>query len=472
MAAIGGQHENWSSRFGFLMASVGFAVGLGNIWRFPYMTGEHGGAAFVLVYLICVFAIGMPILMAEVMIGRRGKLSPPGSMRTVAEQDGKLWKVADGVNRADMPALLRVSRSPRWAWAGGMNILTAFTIQVFYCVIAGWVLSYLWKAVSTGFVGVDASVAADAFGATVQDAWGMVLSTAVALGVTGFIIYRGVQQGIEKAVTVLMPTLFLLLVVMVIYNVFAGGFSQAVDYLFTADFSKITGSVWLAAIGQAFFSVGVGMAGMMTFGAYLPKSVSISKSVFIIIVADTLVALLAGFAIFPAVFANGLDPEGGPGLIFKTLPVAFAQMPGGYGVSVIFFLLLSVAAITSMVGLLEPLISWAEEHKGVSRKKSAVIMTSVTAAISLLSILAFSEKMTWTLFGYHFGDLMDAFSSRILLPLGGFFIALFAGWFVSRKTSREELDIQSPWGYWLWYFFIRFVAPVAVLVIMVKGITE
>ncbi|UTW45010.1 sodium-dependent transporter [bacterium SCSIO 12696] len=465
MAAVAGQHENWSSRFGFLMASVGFAVGLGNIWRFPYMTGENGGAAFVLVYLVCAFAIGVPILMAEVMIGRRGKLSPPASMAAVAEQEGT---------------------SKVWGAAGGMNLLTALTIQVFYCVIAGWVLSYFWKALNTGFVGIDASVAESTFNATVQDVPGMLLWTAIALGVTGFIIYRGVQDGIEKAVKVMMPTLFLLLVVLVIYHMFAGGFPEAVDYLFSADFSKITGAVWLAAIGQAFFSVGVGMAGMMTFGAYLPKSISISKSVFIIVLADTFVALLAGFAIFPAVFANGLDPQSGPGLIFKTLPVAFSQMPGGYGVSIVFFMLLSVAAITSMVGLLEPLISWAEERKNTSRQKSAVIITLITAAISVLSILAFSGKMTWTLsdifaikpedpgsFLYlTFGDLMDAFSSRLLLPLGGLFIAIFAGWFISRKSSFEELDIHNPLVYQAWRFFIRFVAPVAVLIILFRGITE
>lgn len=450
MAATG-QHENWSSRFGFLMASIGFAVGLGNIWRFPYMTGEHGGAAFVLVYLLCAFAIGVPILMSEVMIGRRGKMSPPGSMREVAKQEGA---------------------GRGWGFAGGMNLLAAFTIQITYCVVAGWVLTYLWKAITTGFANADADTSALAFSAVVGDVWGMLFWTLLVLAITGFIVYRGVQNGIEKAVTLLMPTLFALLVVLVIYNMFAGGFSQAADYLFSADFSKIDGSVWLAAIGQAFFSVGVAMAGMMTFGAYLPKNISIARSVFIIVIADTIVALLAGFAIFPAVFANGLDPEGGPGLIFKTLPVAFAQMPGGHIASVLFFLLLSVAAITSMVGLLEPLISWAEEHKGISRHKSAVLFSVVTAIVSVFSILAYSGVMTWELLGRHFADLMDFFSSQILLPLGGLVIAIFGGWFISKQSSREELDISKPLTYELWHFFIRFIAPVAVLLIMWNGITE
>ncbi len=450
MAATG-QHENWSSRFGFLMASIGFAVGLGNIWRFPYMTGENGGGAFVLVYLLCAVAIGIPILMAEVMIGRRGKMSPPGSMRTVAEKEGA---------------------GRGWGFAGGMNLLAAFTIQITYCVVAGWVLTYLWKAITTGFAGADGVSAELAFGAVAGDVGGMLFWTALVLAITGYIVYRGVQNGIEKAVTMLMPTLFVLLVVLVVYNMFAGGFSQAVDYLFAADFSKINGDVWLAAIGQAFFSVGVAMAGMMTFGAYLPKDISISRSVVIIVVADTLVALLAGFAIFPAVFAHGLDPEGGPGLIFKTLPVAFAQMPGGHIVSILFFLLLSVAAITSMVGLMEPLISWAEEHKGMPRHKSAVLFTLITAVISVLSILAYSGIMDWQLAGRHFADLMDYVSSQLLLPLGGLVIAVFGGWFVSKQSSRDELNIRNTIVYEAWHFFIRFLVPVAVVLILWSGVTE
>jgi len=451
MAAVGGRQEHWSSRFGFLMASVGFAVGLGNIWRFPYLTGENGGAVFVVVYLICAFAIGVPILMAELMIGRRGQASPPAAMANVAEQE---------------------SATRVWGWVGGMNLLTAFVIQVFYCVIAGWVLSYLWKAISNGFANVDAAKAEIVFNATLADVPGMLFWTFLVLAITGYIIYRGVQNGIEKAVSVLMPMLFLLLVAMVIYNVFGGGFSQAVDYLFSADFSKLTKDIWLQAIGQAFFSVGVAMAGMMVFGSYLPKSISISKSVFIVVFADTLVALLAGLAIFPAVFAYGLDPEGGPGLIFKTLPVAFAQMPGGHVVSVIFFLLLSVAAVTSMVGLLEPLISWAKEHKGMSRHKSATLITLVTASVSVLTVLSYSGDMSWTLFGRGFGDLMDAFSSQILLPVGGLLIAIFGGWVVSKESSQEELSIKNPMMYKTWLFAIRFVAPVAVTMIIWNGIVE
>ena len=261
----GASHEQWSSKFGFLMAAVGFAVGLGNIWRFPYVTGENGGAAFVMVYLACAFAIGVPILMAEIMTGRRGRLSPPGSMRAVALAEGK---------------------SRHWQWAGGLNLLAAFTIEVVYCVVAGWVLLYLFEALLTGFSGVDATSAELAFTAVLNDVPGLLLWSVFGLAIAGAIVFSGVQQGIERAVKVLMPTLFGLLVLLAIYNVFAGGFEEAVAYLFTADFSKVNGGMILAAIGQAFFSIGVAMAGMMTFGAYLPKNVSIGGSVLIIIVAD------------------------------------------------------------------------------------------------------------------------------------------------------------------------------------------
>ncbi len=327
MAAVGGAQPNWSSRFAFLMASVGFAVGLGNIWRFPYVTGENGGAAFVLVYLACAFGIGVPILMAEVMMGRRGRGSPPTAVANVAEQSG---------------------RSRHWKWVGGMGLLAAFTIEIVYSGVVGWVLWYLYKAIVTGFAGLDGAGANAEFAGVLNDTAGMLFWTLVGLGITGLIIYSGVQDGIERAVRVMMPLLFLLLVGLATYNYFAGGFDQAIEWLFTPDFSKIGFATVLAAIGQAFFSIGVAMGGMMTFGSYLSRDISITQSVLIIVIADTAVALVAGLVIFPAVFNNGMDPAAGAGLIFQTLPVAFAQMPGGHLFSILFFLMLSVAGITSM----------------------------------------------------------------------------------------------------------------------------
>ena len=445
----GAAHEQWSSRFGFLMAAVGFAVGLGNIWRFPYVTGENGGAAFVMVYLACAFAIGVPILMAEILIGRRGRMSPPGSMREVALAEGK---------------------SRHWQWAGGLNLSAAFMIEVVYCVVAGWVLLYLFKALVTGFAGVDASTAELQFSNALSDVPGLMLWTVLGLAISGAIVYAGVQKGIERTVRVLMPTLFGLLVLLAIYNVFAGGFEAAVAYLFTADFSKINGAMILAAIGQAFFSIGVAMAGMMTFGAYLPKDVSIPQSVLIIIIADTMVALVAGLVIFPAVFNYGLDPAGGAGLIFQTLPVAFAQMPGGHIVSVMFFLLLSVAAITSMVGLIEPVVSWLEEQRGFARPASTVMVVGAIAVMSVVGVLSYNVWAGVTVFGFDLNTALDFVPNQIMLPLGGLLIALFVGWFVSQVSAKQELAMGNEALFKVWHFLIRYLVPVAVLVILVMGV--
>ena len=443
-------HKGWSSRFAFLMASIGFAVGLGNIWRFPYITGENGGAAFVLVYLACAIVIGVPILMAEVLLGRQGKLSPPNTLKVVAASQG---------------------RSHHWQWLGRINLLAAFIILIVYCVIAGWVLQYLYSAVISGFIGVDGPAANQQFDALLNNNPLMYGWTLLGLAITGSIIYAGVQKGIERAVVILMPLLFVLLIVLVIYNVFAGGFNDALHYLFAADFSKINGSVFLAAMGQAFFSIGVGMAAMMTYGAYLPQSVSIPRSVLLIIFADTAVALLAGLVIFPAVFSNGLDPAGGPGLIFKTLPVAFANMPGGHLVSVLFFLLLSVAAITSMVGLIEPITAWLEEHKGFARHKSAMLILTVVAVLSTASILGYNHLSAYQLAGKDINGVMDYFSNQILLPLGGLLIAIFVGWRLDKGISQAQLGLGNGWLFKGWWWLIRYLVPLAVLVIFILGLT-
>ena len=449
MAAAGSAH--WSSRFTFLMASVGFAVGLGNIWRFPYVTGENGGAAFVLVYLTCAFGIGVPILIAELLIGRRGQGSPPSAMANLATANG---------------------RSPHWKVVGGMGLLAAYTIEIVYAVVVGWVLWYLFKAITTGFAGVDATMAEAEFAAVLDNNLGMLFWTLVGLTITGLIIYAGVKDGIERAVNVMMPLLFALLLGLAVYNYFAGGFDQAVQWLFTPDFSKIGFGTVLAAIGQAFFSIGVGMAGMMVYGSYLPKSISISHSVLIIVIADTGVALLAGLVIFPAVFHHGLDPAAGAGLIFQTLPVAFAQMPGGYLFSVLFFTMLSVAGITSMVGLVESVNAWLEDRFGMPRHKSALLVVGSVACFSVLSILSYNVLSQYNLGDRNFNDTMDFFSNQILLPLGGLFIAVFAGWGMHSSATRDELTSLTAGTYALWHFLIRFVVPPAVLVIFVMGIAD
>ncbi len=454
--AAGGAH--WSSRFAFLMATVGFAVGLGNIWRFPYVTGENGGAAFVLVYLACAFGIGAPILIAEMLIGRRGQGSPPTAMTRVALESGK---------------------SSQWKVVGAMGLLAAYTIEIVYAVVVGWVLWYLFKAITTGFSGFD-GVAADAeFASVLDNNLGMLVWTLVGLAITGLIIYAGVKDGIERAVVVLMPILFLLLASLAIYNYFAPvaesqvhGFSAAITWLFTPDFSKIGFATVLAAIGQAFFSLGVAMAGMMVYGAYLPKTISITRSVLIVVTIDTGVALLAGLVIFPVVFQNGLDPAAGPGLIFQTLPVGFAQMPGGYWFGVLFFLMLSVAGITSMVGLVEAVTAWLEERFTLARHTSTLIVVGSLATFSVLSILSYNVLAEWTVGGWNFNDILDYFSNQILLPLGGLLIAVFAGWAMKKEASRDELSTISSAQHAAWYALVRYVVPPAVLVIFVMGVID
>ena len=443
------QAQRFSTTFGFLMAATGFAVGLGNIWRFPYITGENGGGAFVVVYLGCAILIGIPLLIAEILVGRRGRATPPKAMQNLAEAE---------------------RRSPLWKHAGHLNLATAFVILGTYCVVTGWVLWYLFKAISTGFMDTNARDAADDFGAVMESIDGMLLWTALSLVLTSTVIYFGVNKGIERSVRVLMPALFLLMISLVIYNSFQDGFLDAATYLFTPDFSKVTGATYLAAIGQAFFSIGVGMAGMMIFGSYLPQEISITRCVLIIIVIDTAVALMAGLMIFPMVFRFGLDPAGGPGLIFQTLPVAFGQMPGGHVIAVLFFTLLSVAAVTSMVGLLEPLVAWLEDTYDYSRHKSTLITIACIACLGVLSILSYNIISQWQVGSRNLNGILDVLANQVMLPVGGLLIAIFAAWQVSKTSLRDELPTVPNAMFEAWHLLLRFLLPPAIAVIIITGL--
>ena len=446
MVAVG--NTMWSSRFAFVMASVGFAVGLGNIWRFPYVTGENGGSAFVVIYLLCALAIGIPCLMAELLVGRRGGGSPPRSMAVVAQESG---------------------RSKGWSIVGGMGVATAYTIAITYAVVVGWVLWYLARALSAGFAGFDAGIAEATFTGLLTDNQSMMFWTLVGNIIVGSIIYAGVTSGIERAVTIMMPLMFALLVGLSIYNYFAGGFVETLQWLFTPDFSKVTGATFLAAIGQAFFSIGVGMGGMMTYGAYLPRDFSIARGAATIVMADTLIALLAGFVVFPAVFHFGLDMASGPGLIFQTLPVAFAQMPGGAIFAVLFFIMLAVAGVTSMVGLLESVTSWTKERLSISRQQSALLVVGSVTTLSVISVLSYNVWESYRLMGLNFNELTEALYDKLLLPLAGLLVALFTGWFMHREHSESELVDDAKW-YGVWRWLTRFIAVPAVAIILISGL--
>jgi NSS family neurotransmitter:Na+ symporter len=438
----------WSSRFAFVMASVGFAVGLGNIWRFPYVTGENGGSAFVVIYLLCAIGIGIPCLMAEFLVGRRGGASPPTSMAAVARESGL---------------------SERWKVVGGLGVLTAYTIAITYAVVVGWVLWYLSRALFTGFSGFDAVVAETTFSGLLADNQAMVIWTVVGNLLVGGIIFAGVTSGIERAVTIMMPLMFSLLVGLSVYNFFAGGFFETLEWLFTPDFSKVNGATFLAAVGQAFFSIGVGMGGMMTYGAYLPRDFSIARGAGTIVLADTLIALLAGFVVFPAVFHFGLDMASGPGLIFQTLPVAFAQMPGGGVFAILFFLMLTVAGVTSMVGLLESVTSWTKEKLNVSRQMSTILVVGSVTSLSVISVLSYNVWEDYRLIGMNFNELTEALYDKLFLPLAGLLVALFTGWFMHKDHSAHELADDVRW-YGLWRVLTRFIVVPAVAVILITGL--
>lgn len=439
------RHEQWSSRLVFILAATGSAVGLGNIWKFPYITGVYGGGAFVLVYLLCIAAIGIPIMMAEVMIGRRGRQSPIHSMAILARQEG---------------------RPSAWQIAGWSGVLAAFLILSFYSVIAGWAVAYVFYAVGGTFSGATTEAIGGLYSGLLSDPVKLLVWHTVFMGMTVFVVARGVKAGLEKAVSILMPALFVLLLVMVGYAMTTGHFAQGVAFLFQPDFSELPPEAILTALGHAFFSLGVGMGVMIAYGSYLPRDFSITQAAVIISIMDTVVALLAGLAIFPIVFANNLAPGEGPGLIFQTLPLAFGHMPGGLFFGTLFFILLVFAAWTSSIGQLEPVVEWLEEHHGVKRRTAALGAGFVIWLLGIASVLSFNLWSEITLLGRTVFDMLDFLTGSILMPLTGLLVALFAGWAMSKASTQEELGLRGT-GYQVWYFLIRYVAPIGVMVVFV-----
>ncbi len=440
----------WSSRMAFILAATGSAVGLGNIWKFPYITGENGGGAFVLVYLICIAAVGIPIMMAEVLIGRRGGHSPVNSLRQITQRD-KL--------------------NPAWKWVGAIGVLAGFLILSFYSVIGGWALSYVGTSAAGQFSGQTADAVGGIFSGLLSDPMTLLSWHTLFMALVMVVVARGVSSGLERATSILMPGLFVLLLIMVGYAMTTGHFGEAVSFLFQPDFSKLTTSGVLVALGHAFFTLSLGMAVMMAYGSYLPKNVSIAKASVTVSVMDTGVALLAGLAIFPIVFANGMEPGAGPGLIFQTLPLAFGQMPMGTLFGTLFFVLLVFAAWTSGISLLEPLVEWLEEQKGMNRTVSTLIAGLVCWVLGIASILSlnlWSDVTPLGMFAMFEGktifDLLDYLTANILLPLGGLLVAVLVGWFMSKQALQNELSL-SEGGFKLWYNTLKFITPVAVLVV-------
>ncbi len=446
-------HGQWSTRLMFILAATGSAVGLGNIWKFPYITGENGGGTFVLVYLLCIALIGIPVMMAEVMLGRRGRQSPINTMKTLAEEE---------------------QRNVNWIWLGRMGMVAGFLILSYYSVIAGWAMSYIFRTASGVFVGATAEGVSSIFSDLVSDPEKLLAWHTIFMAMTMIVVARGVKHGLEMAIRFLMPALFALLLLIVGYAMTTGYFMQGVSFMFTPG--EISNEGILDAMGHAFFTLSLGMGAIMVYGSYLPKGTSIVQATMFIAVADTIVALLAGLAIFPIVFANGLEPGAGPSLIFKTLPIAFGQMEAGTLIGTTFFILLVFAAWTSAISLIEPAVAWLAENKGMNRLHASVWTGVAVWFVGLGTIFSFNiwSNNTWSI-PYIFKDYtlfttLENLTFNIMLPVGGLFIAIFSAWLMREASSRDELDTYD-WIYKLWRILLRYVTPVAIIIVFLKAIS-
>ena len=448
-------HGAWSSRWAFILAATGSAVGLGNIWKFPYITGENGGGAFVIVYLFCIAIIGVPIMMAEIMLGRRGRQSPINTMHTLAIESG---------------------HHPGWKFIGILGVLAGFLILSYYSVIAGWSLAYIFRAGAGAFTGQTPTGIEAIFDSLLGNPEALLGWHTLFMAMTVIVIARGVKHGLERAVKFLMPALLILMLILVGYAINTNSFGKGVSFLFNLNFSDMGWGAILTAIGHAFFTLSLGMGAIMIYGAYLPKDASIAKTTFTIAAADTMIALLACLIVFPLVFENGLQVGEGPGLVFVTLPLAFGKMDGGIFFGTLFFILLTFAAWTSAISLLEPVVTWLVENKGLKRVTASLIAGGVTWLVGVLTVFSF-QKDSPIIFSFKFAgeqksngvfDILDILTANIMLPVGGVLIAVFAGWIMSREASRDELEIGDGHTYNLWRVLVRFISPALIVIVILK----
>lgn len=448
-------HEQFSTKWGFVFAAIGSAVGLGNIWRFPFIAGENGGGAFILLYFIFIVSFGLPAVIAMIVIGRRGGQSPVGSTRTLALAEG---------------------RSANWHYLGWITLAVAYLALTFFSVVAGWVLIYLLKSASGAFTGITPAESLQIFADVKGNVGGMMFWHGVFMAITIFIVGRGIRDGVEKAVKFMMPALFVILVVLVGYAAVTAEFARAAQFMFSPDFSKINQNVVLLALGQAFFSLSVGGGGIIAYGAYLTKTASIPRTALMVACANVSVDMLAGLAIFPIVFAYGLEAAAGPGLIFETLPIAFGQMPGGRFFGTLFFILVFFAALSTSISMLASVVSRLVEHKGSSRPMMTVLAGGLAWIIGLGSVFSFNIWSEFRPLGFIelFRDatifrIIDFFTVNVLVMISAFLITVFVGWVMSEQATREELAIGNGLVYRAWRFIMRYLAPIAIAVIFVIG---
>ncbi|MFP4643248.1 MAG: sodium-dependent transporter [Spirochaetales bacterium] len=445
--ADGSRRESWASRIGFILAAAGSAVGLGNIWRFPYVAGTNGGAVFVLIYLVIIFVIGYPLMVTESVLGRSSKRNPVGAFQALAPQS--MWWVA-----------------------GAIGVITGFVILSYYSVVGGWSLAYTVMAATGEFLG-DVSHE-ELFGEHVGQTWAPLIWHLVFMALTVAIISAGVVKGIQRWVQYLWPLMGVLIVILIIRAVTLDGAGEGVAFLFQPDFSEISGRTFLDAIAQAFFSLSLGMGVFITYGSYLSDRDNIPGSIVSVVSLDTGIAILAGLVIFPAVFALGFDPGDGAGLAFVTLPGVFAEMPLGTFFATLFFVFLSVAALTSAISLLEVVASWLIDEKGWARNKAAVVLGIIIALVGVPASLSFGPIGIEVPSIGNLFDLYDWFANSILLPLGGLLTAIFAGWVWTAKTAMEEAN-KGGAGIKIggWYApIIKYIVPIAIVIVMVFGLVD
>ena len=430
-------HPIWTNRWTYILATTGAAVGLGNIWKFPYIAGENGGGAFVLMYLLCILLLGLPILIAEVMLGRKGRANPVHAMLAQAKSAG-------------------VSKG--WSFIGIMGVAAGIMILMYYSVVAGWSLEYVFQSATSSYMGKTPADVAAGFGVFAQDTTRQLIWHSLFISVTAFIVGLGVTRGIGNAVNILMPVLFVLLLMLLWYAYKNGEFMRGLTFMFSADFSKLTGQSVLTAMGHAFFTLSLGMGTIMVYGSYMPENQSIPGASVTVAFLDTLIALIAGMAIFPLVFASGLEPGSGPGLLFETLPIAFSDMWGGAFFGTGFFVLVSIAALSSSISLIEPGIAWLE--------KLGITRIAATVGLALLCWIGGVASI----FSSEVFDMLDFITANIMLPLGGLLIAIFVGWKLGYTRVRKEVIGVNNGLFNVWFVVLRFITPIGVIAVFYESL--
>ncbi|ABW20130.1 sodium-dependent transporter [Alkaliphilus oremlandii] len=440
------QRDQWGSKLGFIMAAAGSAVGLGNLWKFPYLAGSNGGGAFVFVYLVLILLVGFTMMLAEIVIGRNTQLSSVGAYKKL---------------------------NAKWGWLGGLGVLAGFLILSFYSVVGGWTISYIVKAITGAFNTADLDLLGGMFGGLIAGTLEPLVYHGIFMIITLLIVVGGVSGGIEKSTKIMMPALFVMMIMVMIRSLTLPGAMEGVKFFLVPDFSKLTPSVLLAALGQVFFSLSLGMGCMITYGSYLGKDEDIVQSSMIIPALDTCIALLAGFTILPAVFAFGFDPSAGPGLLFVTLPAVFSKMPLGTLFAVVFFVLVLFAALTSSISLLEVTVSYMVDEFKWDRKKATYIMSGIIFIVGVAASLSMGPWSHIELIGgRNIFDTLGFIAENILLPLGGMLMCIFIGWVWGLENAIKEASNEGKLAFKLapvWGFLVKYIAPLAVLIVFLQS---